>query len=68
MRVDIIVDIVRAKMAQCSECREWLLHSGNRRITHTVPDIFWGVNAAGGGANVFGEILTQVRLELRRDQ
>jgi ribA/ribD-fused uncharacterized protein len=68
MRVDIIVDIVRAKMAQCSECREWLLHSGNRRIIHTVPDIFWGVNDAGGGANVFGEILTQVRLELRRDQ
>jgi ribA/ribD-fused uncharacterized protein len=66
MKMDIIMDIVRAKMSQCSECRGWLLHSGNRAIIHTVPDIFWGVNVAGEGANVFGMILTQVRLELRR--
>jgi ribA/ribD-fused uncharacterized protein len=60
----ILADIVRAKMAQCPECRWWLLYSKDREIIHNVQDTLWGRNRAGIGRNLFGVILMQIRGEI----
>jgi ribA/ribD-fused uncharacterized protein len=63
-KTHILADIVRAKMAQCPECRCWLLSSKDREIIHNVQDTLWGINRAGMGRNLFGVILMQIRREI----
>lgn len=63
----IMLEVVRAKLAQHEEVRELLLATGDRLLIESSPrDRYWGDGGDGTGRNRLGEILMQVRGELRR--
>jgi hypothetical protein len=56
----------KAKFAQHPELRALLLSTGDAELVeHTDKDSYWGDGGDGNGRNVFGQILRQVRAELR---
>jgi ribA/ribD-fused uncharacterized protein len=59
---------LRAKFRQHPDLCERLLNSGDRiLIEHTANDAYWGDAGDGTGANRLGELLMQVRSELRQE-
>jgi hypothetical protein len=63
----IMLEVVRAKLAQHEAVRELLLGTGDRPLIESSPrDRYWGDGGDGTGRNRLGEILMQVRGELRR--
>lgn len=65
-KVDIMTDIIRAKVWQNQDVKEILLATGNRTIIENSPwDDFWGCGSDGSGQNMAGKILMQIRNELR---
>lgn len=68
-REAVMVAAVRAKMAAHPDVRRRLLDTGDALLVEASPyDHYWGCGADGTGANRLGEILMQVRRELRTDQ
>ena len=66
-----MLEVVRLKMAQCELPRRILLLTGDRRIEegNWWGDRIWGIDLqTGAGRNWLGEILMQVRDEIRADQ
>ncbi len=62
----IMHEAVLAKFTQHAELRATLLGTGNSRIVeHTEKDRYWGDGGDGSGKNRLGQILMQVREELR---
>lgn len=62
-------EAVRAKFTQHGELREYLLGTGDARLVeHTESDAYWGDGGDGSGRNRLGEILMQVRSELREQR
>jgi len=62
----IMHEAVLAKFTQHAELRATLLSSGNATIVeHTEKDRYWGDGDDGSGRNRLGQILMQVREELR---
>ncbi len=62
----IMHEAVLAKFTQHADLRETLLGTGNARIVeHTEKDRYWGDGGDGSGRNWLGQILMQVREELR---
>jgi predicted NAD-dependent protein-ADP-ribosyltransferase YbiA (DUF1768 family) len=62
----IMLDAVRTKFNQHNDLRATLLGTGDARIVeHTANDSYWGDGGDGSGRNRLGQILTQVREELR---
>ena len=62
----IMHEAVLAKFTQHAELRATLLSSGNATIVeHTEKDRYWGDDGDGSGRNRLGQILMQVREELR---
>jgi ribA/ribD-fused uncharacterized protein len=58
---------VRAKFRQHLELREVLVAAGNARIVeHTTNDSYWDDGGDGSGKNMLGQILMDVREELRK--
>lgn len=65
----VMLEAVRAKFRQRHELREILLATGDARLVeHTTNDAYWGDAGDGSGKNRLGEILMQVREELRADE
>lgn len=63
---DIMRKAVRAKFAQHVDLRELLLSTGDARLVeHTENDSYWGDGGDGSGRNMLGQILMEVRRELR---
>jgi len=61
-----MLEAVRTKFTQHDDLRAILLGTGNARIVeHTTNDSYWGDGGDGSGRNRLGEILMQVREELR---
>ncbi len=59
---------VRAKFTQHAALRSLLLSTGEARIVeHTRNDSYWGDGGDGSGKNRLGEILMEVRAELRKN-
>ena len=57
---------VLAKFAQHEELRALLLSTGDAMLVeHTANDGYWGDGGDGSGRNMLGQILMQVRAELR---
>jgi N-glycosidase YbiA len=57
---------VRAKFRQHDELRELLLSTGDEEIVeHTTNDAYWADGGDGGGLNMLGKILMEIRAELR---
>jgi N-glycosidase YbiA len=62
----IMLEAVRAKFTQHDDLRAILLGTGDARLVeHTANDSYWGDGGDGSGRNRLGEILMQVRDELR---
>lgn len=69
VKVSIMIDAVRAKFTQHGELREILLATGDATIVeHTANDSYWGDGGDGSGKNMLGQVLMQVRQELRVQQ
>ena len=65
MKADVMLKAVRAKFTQHRKLGEILLRTGTRSLVEHGADAFWGDGMDGSGRNVLGEILKQVRTELR---
>jgi ribA/ribD-fused uncharacterized protein len=73
IKVDIMLEIVRAKFTQNAELKKRLLNTADEELIegNTWHDNFWGVcecPECGGmkGKNTLGKILMQVRKELKQ--
>ncbi len=54
------------KLKQHAELRERLLATGDALLLEASPvDSFWGIGADGGGQNLLGRMLSNIRLALR---
>lgn len=63
----LMLEAVRAKLAQHPGVRSLLLGTGEARLVErTARDSYWGDGGDGTGQNRLGQILMQVRRELRR--
>ena len=62
----IMLEAVRAKFTQHEELKAILLGTGNAKLVeHTTNDHYWADGGDGSGLNRLGQILMQVREELR---
>ena len=67
VKVSVMADAVRAKFTQHENLREILLSTGDATIVeHTANDLYWGDGGDGTGKNMLGQVLMQIREELRR--
>jgi ribA/ribD-fused uncharacterized protein len=65
VKEDIMRDALRMKFA-AGKLRELLLATGDRVLIEASPfDTYWGCGRSGKGKNRLGELLMQVRAELR---
>ena len=62
----IMLDAVRAKFTQHDDLKAILLGTGDAKLVeHTANDSYWGDGGDGSGKNRLGQILMQIREELR---
>ena len=62
----IMLEALRAKFTQHARLRDLLLSTGDAQvIEHTEKDAYWGDGGDGRGRNRLGQLLMQVRGELR---
>lgn len=65
----VMLAAVRAKFHQHEDARATLLATGDALLAeHTENDRYWGDGGDGSGKNMLGQILMQVREEIRRSQ
>ncbi|WP_417628826.1 NADAR family protein [Pararhodobacter aggregans] len=63
----LMLDALRVKFATHQTPRDLLLGTGERLIVENAPgDFYWGCGADGSGLNRLGQLLMQVRADLRR--
>jgi len=73
IEVDVMKDILQEKAQQIDLFRSELLNTGNCRLTHNLPDKFWGSSFQNNngkrfhGKNVFAKLLMQLRDTLMPD-
>jgi N-glycosidase YbiA len=66
VKVEVMRRAVRAKFQQHDDLRDLLLGTGEAKIVeHTENDAYWGDGGDGSGKNMLGQILMEVRSELR---
>lgn len=66
---DVMRKAVRAKFTQHGDIRKILLETGNAHlIEHTNNDSYWADGGDGRGRNMLGQILMQVRDEIRQQK
>jgi hypothetical protein len=64
---DVMRRAVRCKFARHDGIRAILLRTGDDEIVENAPsDYYWGCGADGSGRNMLGQILMEVRAELRQ--
>jgi ribA/ribD-fused uncharacterized protein len=62
----VMLDALRAKFTQHADLRALLLSTGEARLVeHTANDSYWGDGGDGSGRNRLGQLLMQLRDELR---
>ncbi len=66
VKVGVMRDAVRAKFTQYEELKALLLGTGDAKLVeHTVNDAYWGDGGDGSGRNMLGQMLMELREELR---
>jgi N-glycosidase YbiA len=66
---EVMLEAVRAKFTQHKDLKAILLGTGDAALVeHTANDSYWGDGGDGSGKNRLGQILMQVREELRRQE
>jgi hypothetical protein len=67
IRSDIMLKALRAKFTQHPELQRDLLDTGSEElIEHTRNDSYWGDGGDGVGQNKLGQLLMQIRNELKQ--
>jgi ribA/ribD-fused uncharacterized protein len=62
----VMLEAVRAKFSQHADLKAILLATGDAvLVEHTERDSYWGDGGDGSGKNRLGQLLMQVRAELR---
>lgn len=65
---DVMRGALRAKFATHSALRDLLLGTGDAElIEKTTGDLYWGCGTDGTGKNCLGELLMELRVELRAE-
>lgn len=65
--VDILKTAVRKKFESYKQLENLLLSTGNEKLIEANPkDYFWGEGADGTGKNMMGQILMEIRENLRK--
>lgn len=68
IKVNIMEIALKAKVEQHETVRNILLSTGNcHLVEHTKNDAFWGDNGDGTGENRLGQLLMQIRKQLKGD-
>jgi hypothetical protein len=62
---DVMYDCVWAKFSQNSDLKQQLLDTGDQELEDSKIDPYWGCGADGKDHNILGNILMEVRKELR---
>ena len=66
VKEDLMREALRAKFTQHPNLRALLLSTGESEIVeHTTNDRYWGDGGDGTGRNRLGQLLTELRAELR---
>lgn len=66
VKEQVMMKALRAKFTQHASARNTLLSTGNARLVeHTNKDSYWADGGNGSGKNRLGELLMQLRAELR---
>lgn len=66
VKVNVMRGVLRSKFRLNAACREVLMGTGTQQlIERSVRDVFWGQTTSGVGKNVLGQLLMQLRHELR---
>ena len=66
VKVAVMRTAVRAKFTQHDDLRALLLATGDAKLVeHTENDSYWGDGGDGSGKNMLGQILMEIRAELR---
>jgi N-glycosidase YbiA len=65
---DVMRRAVLQKFQTHAKLREILLGTGDEEIVENAPsDYYWGIGADGSGQNRLGQILMEVRVQLRQE-
>lgn len=65
-KVAVMYQVVREKALQCPQFRQELLDTGDAELEENSPfDPYWGIGRDGSGRNMLGEILMDVRQEIK---
>ena len=65
---DVMLKVLRKKFTQNEQLKYLLLSTCDKKLVEDSPDDdYWGIGKDGDGDNVLGELLMQVRKEIRRD-
>ncbi len=68
-RDEVMLKAVRAKFTSHDDLRDLLVGTGKKQLIEASPfDSYWGSGRSGKGRNRLGEILMQVREELRKSK
>ncbi len=68
IKEDLMLQAVRKKFETHAEIRALLLATGEEELVENAPnDYYWGCGKNGTGQNKLGQILMQVRAELRQN-
>ena len=68
VKEQVMLDALRAKFTQHEELKAILLGTGDAvLVEHTAKDSYWGDGGDGSGKNRLGQLLMQLRSELRED-
>jgi N-glycosidase YbiA len=66
VKESVMLDALRAKFTQHDDLKAILLGTGDAKLVeHTANDSYWGDGGDGSGKNRLGQLLMQVREELR---
>lgn len=66
VKMAVMREAVRAKFDQHEPLRKLLLDTGDAKLVeHTENDNYWGDGGDGSGRNMLGQLLMEVRAELR---
>ena len=64
IKVVVMEELLRAKVAQNEDVKECLLKTGTKQIIENSPvDTFWGIGQSGKGQNMVGQLLMKIRKE-----
>jgi ribA/ribD-fused uncharacterized protein len=69
VRVEVMRKALRAKFNAHEDLRRILLSTGDEEIVEeTTDDYFWGCGTQGDGENMLGQLLMELRQEIRNNE